>query len=146
MMEFKAGEHNYRCGKLSALTQFHVCRRLIPSLAEFAPLLKQYVQAARAATAKGVAVKFDGWDALEPLGNALAAISDDDCNYVIFACLDATERQGEGSLWSKLRTQQGVMMFSDMEMPEMIQIVWCVLQGHLESFFSMLPQISSDAA
>lgn len=141
MVEFQVGGHSYRSNKLSALTQFHVCRRLVPALSDLAPLMKATLASKRAADEKGEEWKFDGWAALDPLSKALTTISDDDANYVIFACLEVTERNEKG-VWSRLRTPQGLMMFNDLEMPELVMIVWNVLAGHLESFFSTLPQTS----
>lgn len=145
MIEYEAGGHQYRSNKLPLMTQYLVAKRLLPALSEFSPLMKSVSEAKRLADASGEALPFNSWDMLGPVGNALSKINDEDSKYVINSCLEATDRFERGA-WGKIRTPQGVMMFNDLELPELVQIVSQVLGMHLASFFPTPPQTSSEAA
>ena len=88
-MEFELEGRTYRANKIDARTQFHIVRRLAPVLGEIAPALQ----------GKG------GLDALPPLANAVAKLTDSDADYVIFGLLKAVVRkQDQGLGWGPVAT------------------------------------------
>lgn len=122
---------NYDIGKLNALEQLHVTRRL-------APLLKAYEGLAGVladATDEASSIK-----ALGEAGEVLAALPEDDVNYIIKTSLKAVRRQGPGGTgWCSMTSSAGDLMFADMPLPELIQLVFAVLRGSLGDFFGAFP-------
>jgi Phage tail assembly chaperone protein, TAC len=125
MVEFEIGGNNYRAGKLDAFKQLHVSRKL-------AGVLPKVLPALIAATTEA-----DGGDmvsllsACEPAAEALAAMPEADVDFVFHTCLGVVQRQ-QGSAWSAIWNPQGkVLQFSDIDLPQMTEIVFKVLQDSL---------------
>ena len=67
VLEFSIGEHTYRAGKLDAVSQLHIVRRLAPILT----------------TLRSVAAEGVGETALQQAVEALGEISDEAVEYII---------------------------------------------------------------
>lgn len=106
----------YQTGKLNAMKQFHVARRLAPVLGAMAGM-----------------VASDPVKAFAPFAEAIAGMSDEDADYVLFACLDVTRRK-QTTGWAPIRSGAG-LMFDDIDLPVMVQIAAAVLQENLGGFF-----------
>lgn len=130
MAEFKVNNIEYRSGKMNAIVQFHVARRLAPVFAAFG-------EAARTESR-------DPMLAFGPMAEAFAKMSDQDAEYVINACLGVCLRK-QNNTWVQIRTSGGIM-FDDIGLQEMIQISWATLQDNLSGFFAALPRTSPDGA
>lgn len=141
-MEFTINSIQYRTGKLNAFTQLHITRRLTPCLGHLAGLVGGKV------TLKydegGTVTDIDGdiADLLAPLSNAVTSLSDEDVEYIINACLEATERKQAGGGWARLRVN-GVTMFEGLSLPAMLQIAYYVIKDNLTDFFADLPSLSN---
>ena len=106
-MEFELNGQTYRTGKIDARSQFHIVRRLAPVLGEIAP-----------AAAGG---KMGGLDALPPLANAIAKLSDADADYCLFGLLAVVSRkQPQGTGWGPVSTGN-TLMYADIDMVGMLQ-------------------------
>lgn len=122
----------YSTGRLPAKVQFHVVRRLgkvLGKLSGMAGLIKAGTtpEELQADPEFGMAM-------LEPLAEGLAEMSDEAADYVIDHCLAVVERkQASGGMASVMVA--GKLMFEDMDMGVMIQLVWAVLQENLSGFF-----------
>lgn len=125
MIEFEINGASYRAQQMDAMKQFHVVRRLAPLMGEFAGLKSAEPE-----------------KAFEAIASAVSKMSDADADYVIGTCLDSVERQA-GNQWGKIRVS-GRLMYADLPLPDMLQIVWQVLQGNLGSFFPALLANSPD--
>jgi hypothetical protein len=138
-MEQEINGHSYRFGKIDAMKQFHVVRRLAPALASVGLSLGRLKQLANVA------------DLLGPAFEVIAKMSDEDSNYIIYTCLRAVSRkdgQGAGTGWMPLvPSSQDMLAYQDIELPEMLQLVMWVLRVNLEGFFKGLtdatPSVSS---
>ena len=138
MSEFQINGHTYRAGKMNAKRQMHVMRRVAPVLPNVA----------------GLATIFSGRDpgsvtlmelspALSPIANAISHMSDDDCEYVLDACLSVVQRQ-QAQSWAPLWNQAaGAPQFADVELPAMLQIASRVLQENFAGFLGGLPSVSA---
>lgn len=121
--EFELGGHKYRYSKIDARRQAHVARRLVPVVSSLADL-----------------TKVDGLSdlaALAPVAKAVASMPDADFDYVLDVCLSVTQREQAGGtgwapIWSEGAKQ---IMFSDIDLAVMMQIVAKVIQGNLGNFF-----------
>jgi hypothetical protein len=130
-MEFVEGGKTYRAGRLDAVTQFHVVRRLAPVLGELAPAMK----------AGG-----DGLEALPPLASAVAKMTDEDANYCLFGLLGCvTRKQDNGLGWGPVSVGNS-LMYADIDMGVMLKLAWQAALENLGSFFASLPSASSAAS
>ena len=129
-MEFELEGRTYRANKIDARTQFHIVRRLAPVLGEIAPALQ----------GKG------GLDALPPLANAVAKLTDSDADYVIFGLLKSVVRkQDQGLGWGPVATGEQ-LMYEDITMPLMLKLAWHSFSFNMSGFFAALPSDLKEAA
>lgn len=120
----------YRLGKLSAMQQLHVSRKLAPVLPTVLPLISRIQAGALEDALDG---KVDALvAAAEPLADALAGMSDEHVEYVIAACLAVVRRQ-QGDAWRPV-WQGGQCMFDDMDMGAILPLVARVVMDSLGSF------------
>lgn len=131
-LEFEHKGVAYKVGKLDAMRQFHVVRRLAPFLATLA-----------GSGIKPGQVGDDMAGLLEPLAGLLGSMSDADAEYVLMACLSAAERKQPAGGWAKV-VGGGSLMFEDIDMAAMLHIAWQVIQHNLSGFFAGLPQGLTD--
>lgn len=129
MVDFTVGGNNYRSDKMDAFTQFHVVRRLAPI---FSSLKDAFSGAA------------ESMDILDSIASAISGMSDSDSEYVLKACLDVVKRQ-QGQAWAVLRAG-GRMMFTDIDLPIMLQITTHILQENIAPFFSGPPASNLEIA
>lgn len=130
-MEFELEGHTYRANKIDARSQFHIVRRLAPVIGELAPAMQK---------GKG------GLDALPPLANAIAKLSDNDADYCLFGLLKAISRkQPQGTGWAPVSTGE-LLMYDDITMPTMLQLAWKALSHNMQGFFAALPSDLKEAA
>lgn len=129
---------NYKIGKLDAMRQFHVMRRLsgvASALGDTVGVVMRSGGVKALLEGKGP----DPVKVIEPLTRAISAMSDADSEYVIMNCLSVIQRQVAGDTgWAPL-ISSGQLMYQDLDLPAMLQLVWRVLEGNLSNFFSALP-------
>lgn len=134
MTEVQVGENTYQIGRLDARKQFHVARRLAPVLGGLAK-----------AFGSGKVANIDPLAAIEPMGQVIAAMPDTDVDYVLNACLTACSRKTAAG-WAPVQAPNGALMYGDLDMGTMLQLVFKVLEANLAGFFSALPSISAAGA
>ena len=131
MADFTIAGQNYKSRKMNAFAQFHVARRLGPIFSSLADAFKR----AKRDDAGNI---LNQLDVFEPVATALAALKDNDAEYVLNSCLATCQRQNS-NLWSEVLSPQGVMMFQDIDLQVMMQIAWNVLQDNFGNFFNGQP-------
>lgn len=124
-MEYELNGINYKIGKLDALSQFHIVRRLAPIVSELAPNIN--------------GEKKDDLGALTAIAGAISKLTDDDANYVIFGLLKVVSRQQANGIGYAQICVGGVLMFEDIDMAGMMNLTWQVLTHNLSGFFAALP-------
>lgn len=126
MTEFTISGNTYKAGKLDAFKQFHVARRIAPVLSG----LGVFIEVA----------KVDPLAAVGPVAEAIGKMTDADSEYVIYTCLGVVQRKQPGVNlgWGPV-TSSGGMMYDDIDMAVMLQLVWHVLQVNLAGFLNALP-------
>lgn len=131
-MEFEIKGVNYRTSKLSVFDQLKVSRKLLPVLAG---LLGDF-QALKSATQGG-----DVYKALETalpkIAESLADMSEEDTNAIILPCLSVVARQN-GKVWTPVMSQNE-LMFDDIDLMSMLQIVGRVVGDSLGNFLPAAP-------
>lgn len=120
----------YRVGKMNALTQLHIGRRLLPALVAVGVRAEDL---GKAGSPAGLA------DLMEPAVKLMGSMTDEDVNYVLFKSLACvTRRQGERFAQIVVGER---MVFEDIDMPSMIRLTGAVLQENLGGFFALLPVV-----
>lgn len=133
-MEFEVKGQTYKIEQLDALTQFHVVRRLAPVLGKITPVLNG-------------ATSDSGLGFFEPLSLAISEMSDEDANYCIFTLLKRVKRkQAQGLGWASVTSSNQQIMFDDIDVSVMLQIVAKAIQYNFSDFFSESPLASNSEA
>jgi len=131
-MEFEIKGFNYRASKLSVFDQLKVSRKLLPVLAG---MLGDF-QGIKAA-AQGGDVNKAIESALPKIADSLAEMSEEDTNAIIFPCLSVVARQN-GKVWAPVMSQNE-LMFDDIDLMSMLQIVGRVVGDSLGNFLPAAP-------
>lgn len=120
-MEFEIKGERYSVSKMDAFKQFHVSRRLAPVLSGLA------------ASAAGGKTDFSAF--LQPIAEAVAAMPDADCDYVLHACLAVTRRK-QGDAWVPVyNAGNKALMFDDIDLAAMLTIATKAIEENLGGFF-----------
>lgn len=124
--------HQYRVArKMDAMVQFHCTRRLGPALAVCGVTIKMVLE--------GVAVPPEQLAVVAgPVMEVVSKMTDEDVEYVIFACMRCVERF-DGQRWAPVLalTPHGdgrALMFQDIEQAELIRLTIEVLRDNLVNF------------
>lgn len=146
-MELEIKGNTYRISKLSVFDQLKVSRKLLPVLAgmlsEFGSLkdaMPKLVASVKDNTEASNAVADLGplFDKVIPkIASAVSALSDDDLNAVLFPCLTVTARKVDKNWYPVFR--DGVLMYDDLNMIDMLQLVARVVGDSLGNILPALP-------
>jgi len=149
MAEPTIGAHTYRIGKASAMDQFHVSRRLAPiqialgiSMSDMmrkAPPLVAQVEAAENGEPPPPPPDFM-LGLAGPVVQIISKMTDEEVEYVIHKALAHIHRKVPGAggnfQWAPMLNGKA-LMFQDLTMPEMIQLVQAFIRENLEGFFPL---------
>nr|WP_310616934.1 hypothetical protein [Pantoea cypripedii] len=144
-MEFEIKGIQYRTAKLSVFDQLKVTRKLLPVLAG---LLSEF-GSIRAMLPKPDAGKGDSvpdfqsyapvFEKLLPrVADQLAGLSEEDTNAIIFPCLAVVSRRQDKSSWVPV-ARQGELMFDDIDLMSMLQMVGRVVGDSLGNILPAAP-------
>lgn len=128
-LEFELAGHTYKVGRLDAMTQLHVVRRLAPILTTL-----------RSVAEEGV-VGADGQEAaLQRAVEAIGAVTDGSLEYVIARCMERVQRKIEGDRgWAPAWNRQaGKPQFDDIGGFHLLTIASRVVMNELGPFFDGL--------
>lgn len=121
--------NKYECGRLSAVTQFHVTRRLGPVLV-VAGISIEMIRT-------GMKLALDDLVSMAgPVIEVLSKMSDADTNYILTACLSAVKRESAGKFAPITADKSLDLMFADIDMPTMLRLVVEVLKENLGNFLT----------
>lgn len=140
-MEFQIKGIDYRTSKLSVFDQLKVSRKLLPVLAG---LLAEYgsirdmlpKETGTDSDAKAYGAIFE--KVLPKVADQLAALSEEDTNAIIFPCLSVVSRRQDKSSWAPV-ARQNELMFDDIDLLSMLQMVGRVVGDSLGNFLPALP-------
>ncbi|RJL71687.1 phage tail assembly chaperone [Acinetobacter radioresistens] len=140
----KIDNHNYTIGRLNALDQLHVSRKIAPIVPNLIPIISEVAKGGLAKAIEAIdanSENLDGVDisnldglstALAPLMNAIAAMSEDDTNYVIHKTLSVVHREGA------ILCRGESIMFDDLDMMQILPLVIAVIRHNLGNFIQGL--------
>lgn len=119
-------------GSMDVFTQFHVSRRLIPSLLAFS-------QAGEGE---------DLVDILEPVVLEICKLSDADADFILDSCLSVVLRKDKSSgHWVKVKPQgSSILQYQDIDMALMLRLTFLVIKENLGGFFEDVPSIMTGQA
>jgi hypothetical protein len=140
MNELTINGLDYKFDKIPALAQFHIVRRLAPIIGELLGAIDPKKFKEGSGLDQSEMVK-----ALVPITTALAKLTDEDANYILFGLLKAVTRKQVGGGWAKVVTGE-VLMFDDIDMKVMIQLAVKVFMVNLGGFINALPSVSKEQA
>ncbi len=141
MNDLNISGHDYKFDKIPALAQFHIVRRLAPIIGE----LLGAVDPKKFKDGKADINQAEMIKVLVPITSALAKLSDEDANYVLFGLLKYITRKQIGGGWAKIATGE-TLMFEDIDMKIMIQLSVKSFMVNLGGFISALPSASKEQA
>lgn len=130
--EIDLAGNRYSLGRLTAMQQFHVSRRIAPIVPTLIPVFLRV-----RASGKPLDKDLEGLAAaLQPLADGLAALRDEDAEYVFGICLGVVQRKqptGWAKVWSGKET-----MFEDMDLSVTLPLVVQVITANLGPFIQGL--------
>jgi Phage tail assembly chaperone protein, TAC len=139
-MDFEAGGKSYRTTKkIDVFTQTLLAKRVAPVFNAAVSLLDLIEK-------DGDKLQFKPGSfekALPVLLRAFHDLPDDDIIYVQKTCLRVVSRDAGGKSWAPLYTDQSGLMYEDLGVVAMNEIVFAVLRENLALFFSELGQKKS---
>lgn len=132
-IEFEVGGKSYAAQQLPPKKQLKVAKRLLPLMSEL--LTPEFLATVKKQEGK---VVVDPARVLPAIAQAFHKLSDEDVDTICALTLSSVQRK-EGTGWSTLATPDGDLMHNDVNMPQMLEIVWKVIEGNLGDFFSTSP-------
>lgn len=144
-MQITIGNKNYTIGRLNALDQLHVSRKIAPIIPNLIPIISEVAKGGLAKVIESIESgkdddienldlsNLDGLStALSPLMDAIAGMSEADTNYVIHKTLSVVHREG-----SVLCRGESIM-FDDLDMMQILPLVVAVIRKNLGNFIQDL--------
>ena len=151
------GQHNYTIGRLNAIDQLHVSRKIAPIVPKIMPILTELAkgdlvklfekldgEAAELSISDIDADDLEGLDgladALGPLMEVFSQMNEDDVNYLIHKCLGVVKRG------TALVSRNNSLMFDDIDLQQIMPLVLAVIRINLGDFIRGLLMKASATA
>lgn len=138
-MEFEINSQQYRATKLNVFDQLKVSRKLLPVLSGLLGEIKVIKQLKTGKITIDDALK----TALPAVAQTLADLSEEDSNAIIHPCLAMVLRQ-QGNTYVPIFSN-GQLMFDDIDLMGMLQIVARVVGDSLGNFLGELQEKAQEA-
>lgn len=134
------GGHDYAIGRLNALDQLHVSRKIAPIVPNIMPILTEVAKGDLEKVIESIEAdenaELGGLEplakALEPFMEAIAKMPEDDVNYVIHKCLSVVKRNGA------VVCRGESIMFDDLDMSHLLPLTVAVIRTNLGNFIQGL--------
>lgn len=129
MTEITVNDQQYRIGKLTAMQQFHVSRRIAPIIPTLIPV---FVKLTRDGGLSGDLAGFG--EVLAPFADGISKLEDQASEEIIAMCLAVVSRL-DGQKWSPVWNRQyKTCMFDDIDLSVMINLAVQVIKDSLTPF------------
>lgn len=120
MRDFNLGDKNFRIGKIPAMRQFHILRRMSPLLSVIDP-------------------KADKGQ-VELLTEALSSISDADADYIIYGLLAGVYVDNGQGLGFACVAPNGLLAYQNLNLVEIMTLAFEAIRENFLEFLGALPQ------
>lgn len=141
---FEFGGKKYKLSKLDAFKQLNIVRRIGPILSDLLPAMKD--SGITKDTLKNLnnlseAEKLESVSKfLSPIFMGLSKLSDEDTKKVFLGLLSSVElQQAATGNWARVATDE-MIMFQDLELPDLCMLAGRAFMFNLQRFFNVLPQ------
>lgn len=144
-MQITISGKNYTIGRLNALDQLHVSRKIAPIIPSLIPIISEVAKGGLSKVIESMESgddvelenidlkELDGLsDALSPLMEVIAGMSEADTNLVIHKCLSVVIRD------SAVLCRGESIMFDDLDMMQILPLVVAVIRKNLGNFIQDL--------
>ena len=144
-MQITISGKNYTIGRLNALDQLHVSRKIAPIIPSLIPIISEVAKGGLSKVIEsmesGDDVELENIDlkeldglpsALSPLMDVIAGMSEADTNLVIHKCLSVVIRDGA------VLCRGESIMFDDLDMMQILPLVVAVIRKNLGNFIQDL--------
>lgn len=136
--EFEINGIMYRTSRLDAFKQLYITRRLAPSIGKLLGVADDFDQASPVAQTQKSDADIRIKDFIQPVTDAIYALSDKDMDFVIKTCLKVVRRKDVTGGWVPV-IRDDKIMFEDMDLVTLIRLVAAVIKDNLMAFSSSLP-------
>jgi hypothetical protein len=134
---FEIRGQQFKVGKINAMKQYHIVRRIAPILGEMLPAMKDIakkkIDNLTEEEQLDQAAKIAG-----PVMTGLSKLNDKDSEFVLFSLLAAVEIN-QGTNWARLVVNDQ-LMFQDLELPILLQAAGRSFMYNMTGFFGVLQQ------
>ena len=144
-MQITISGKNYTIGRLNALDQLHVSRKIAPIIPSLIPIISEVAKGGLSKVIESMELgddvelenidlkELDGLSsALSPLMEVIAGMSEADTNLVIHKCLSVVIRDGA------VLCRGESIMFDDLDMMQILPLVVAVIRKNLGNFIQDL--------
>ena len=144
-MQITISGKNYTIGRLNALDQLHVSRKIAPIIPSLIPIISEVAKGGLSKVIESMELgddvelenidlkELDGLSgALSPLMEVIAGMSEGDTNLVIHKCLSVVIRDGA------VLCRGESIMFDDLDMMQILPLVVAVIRKNLGNFIQDL--------
>ena len=144
-MQITISGKNYTIGRLNALDQLHVSRKIAPIIPSLIPIISEVAKGGLSKVIESMELgddvelenidlkELDGLSsALSPLMDVIAGMSEGDTNLVIHKCLSVVIRDGA------VLCRGESIMFDDLDMMQILPLVVAVIRKNLGNFIQDL--------
>lgn len=144
-MQIIISNKNYMIGRLNALDQLHVSRKIAPIIPSLIPIISEVAKGGLSKVIESMEAgddielenidltELDGLStALAPLMDVIAGMSEGDTNLVIHKCLSVVNRDGA------VLCRGESIMFDDLDMMQILPLVVAVIRKSLGNFIQDL--------
>lgn len=144
-MQITISNKNYTIGRLNALDQLHVSRKIAPIVPSLIPIISEVAKGGLSKVIESIELgddvelenidltELDGLSAaMAPLMDIIAGMSEDDTNLVVHKCLSVVNRDGA------VLCRGESIMFDDLDMMQILPLVIAVIRQNLGNFIQDL--------
>lgn len=134
-MDAEIKGRKFKFGKIDAIKQFHVARRVTPILGDALPAMKK-MKSLGDFDKLPEDEKFEKiTQVITPFINGMSKLSDSDAELVLFSLLSCVEvYQDDFKTWSKVASDKMIMM-QDLDLPTLLQAAGRSFMHNLSDFF-----------
>lgn len=122
--------HKYRIGRLPAMEQFHITRRLTPVLSHMRPLIQRAINKQ----------ELDQTEAISSILAGIGELKDEDANYIFAKTLGVIQREVGNSwaqVWPKGASQSSYD--NEFDMVDLVTLAFHSMRINMAGFMDALP-------